>query len=207
MRQDTCVLSLDKALQGSKWPDTSGHGNDGVMTGARFEESYVAFDGVNDYVNCGNHSSLDLTTSFTIEVLTNPREEHGVPSGYYKLLVHKGSYWAAGYGLWMNYNSATYPNKFMIMVDGQTRSWNIPEYDRWYHVVGTFNGAVMYLYVDGVIKHSKVATLGSNNNNLLVGGGVAGRYTYNDNALVRVYSHYMTPQQVLEAYQQTYRKL
>jgi hypothetical protein len=31
-------------------------------------EDALLFDGVNDYVNCGNNASLDLTTALTLEV-------------------------------------------------------------------------------------------------------------------------------------------
>ena len=52
--------------------DSSGKGNNGTVYGAsldtgKFGRCY-SFDGVDDYVDCGNKSSLDITDAITIEV-------------------------------------------------------------------------------------------------------------------------------------------
>ncbi len=58
---------------GSVLADSSGNGNDGVVHGATWVEGKygkaLSFDGVDDYVNCGNDGSLKRSnTDFTIEV-------------------------------------------------------------------------------------------------------------------------------------------
>lgn len=57
--------------------DSSRNGNDGVIIGASPVTGLIAdglsFDGINDWVNCGNDPSLNITTEdFTIECLLNP---------------------------------------------------------------------------------------------------------------------------------------
>ena len=64
----SCVLWMEKAFQGRKWIDVSKHDNDGAMIGALFKENAIEFDGIDDYVDCGNHTSLDITGVLTIEV-------------------------------------------------------------------------------------------------------------------------------------------
>jgi hypothetical protein len=72
------VLNLDTAYynsyprSGTTWSDLSGSGNNGtlingptyVVTGA---SSSMQFDGVDDYVDCGNNSSFNLTNQLTLE--------------------------------------------------------------------------------------------------------------------------------------------
>ena len=85
MRQDKCILNMEKAVQGYKWIDTSGYGNDGDMTGARFKESSVFFDGTDDYVSLYNKDKLkNMINGLTWEVLIKPADvslnPHGVSS-------------------------------------------------------------------------------------------------------------------------------
>ena len=59
--------------------DSSGNGNDGTVSGATYVDSpmpmgqALSFDGVDDYVDCGNDASLDITTAITIETWVFPR--------------------------------------------------------------------------------------------------------------------------------------
>lgn len=58
--------------------DSSGNDNDGDVYGAtagvpgKFGNA-LSFDGVNDYVDCGNDASLDITTAITIEAWVYPK--------------------------------------------------------------------------------------------------------------------------------------
>jgi hypothetical protein len=72
------VLHLDAANaksypgSGTTWTDLSGQGNNGTLVnGPVFNGNNVGsieFDGVNDYVDCGNNSSLELSFPLTIEI-------------------------------------------------------------------------------------------------------------------------------------------
>ena len=74
--RDGLVLYLDagnnkSSSSGTNWYDLSNFKNNGIITGATFDSSIKGgtfiFD-VNDKINCGNDSSIQLTTSFSISV-------------------------------------------------------------------------------------------------------------------------------------------
>jgi hypothetical protein len=81
--EDGLVLYLDAGNRksypgsGTTWFDKSGRGNNGTLiNGPTFDTGSlgsVVFDGTNDYVNCGNNSSISFgqSTSFTIEITFN----------------------------------------------------------------------------------------------------------------------------------------
>ncbi|RKY96077.1 MAG: hypothetical protein DRQ03_07885, partial [Candidatus Hydrothermota bacterium] len=60
----------------TKAVDISKYGNNGTIHGATWTtgkfDSALKFDGTDDYVNCGNDSSLNITDAITIEVWVKP---------------------------------------------------------------------------------------------------------------------------------------
>lgn len=71
---------------GDKVYDLSGYGNDGTLTSIALppttssgwnpgeDGAAIAFDGSNDYINCGNNASLKTTTETTIYIRCYPRD-------------------------------------------------------------------------------------------------------------------------------------
>jgi len=73
---DSCVLWLDsRYFSESRWWDRSKYRNDGVVNGAKWKANAFYFDGVNDYVDCGNNENLNLTDAFTIIMWIKRTEE------------------------------------------------------------------------------------------------------------------------------------
>ena len=133
--------------------DESGNGNHGTIHGAQWTRTKqgfcLNFDGQNDYVDCGAGPSLDLRKAATVEVWVKPETNPGVDAGIagkhfsnYDLTLYKGRYW------W--YISSGGNN---VKSAAKIRSWQ--------HVVGTFDGRDMKLYVDGKFTASKVSKLPS----------------------------------------------
>ena len=70
------VLCLDAGNQksypgsGTTWTDLSGNGNNGTLVNGVWYNSgnlgSLVFDGVNDYVNCGNSTTLNMSTETTL---------------------------------------------------------------------------------------------------------------------------------------------
>lgn len=85
-QDDSCVLSLDaRDVAGSKIYDRSGKGNHGTIAGAVLKPSnyglpVLCFDGVDDYINLGNDSSLNpsLMSAFSIIKIDEPVNVWGV---------------------------------------------------------------------------------------------------------------------------------
>lgn len=72
---NTCALNMPMN-EGTGHPhDSSGNGNNGTTTGAVWTHGTYGyglyFDGIDDYVNCGNDSSLNITEEITIMAWAN----------------------------------------------------------------------------------------------------------------------------------------
>jgi len=133
--------------------DTSGNGNDGTIYGAKWTDgkfgSALSFDGVDDYVDCGNDASLNITDEITIEAWVNAKTFAG--SGIYRGIVVKKEdiyYISNGYALVLGS-----PDNLWIFVvgDGSNdyRATAPAETDKWVHLVGVKDSNKIYLYVNG----------------------------------------------------------
>ncbi len=139
--------------------DESGNGNDGIVNGAtlvadRFGNPNRAysFDGINDYINCGNDEILNLAT-FSVSYWVN--SDHTPGSGLISNIISKGG----------NYTSCwdhtTAPKPGIIFNDGTTWHYSnststfIP--DKWYHIVATYNKNSLVVYVNGVSNNTVFA--------------------------------------------------
>ena len=137
--------------------------NDGTLTnGAAYAGGLVgrafSFDGVDDYVIVPNSSSLQtLAENFSIEAWVRPES---LPSGdpYYDkgivvregyvrgfALMTKGSV----FGMWIGGGSGT----------GLAALSSPITPNRWYHVVGTYDGTTARIYVNGELEGTKPASL------------------------------------------------
>jgi hypothetical protein len=149
---------------GTQTKDHSGEGNDGTITGATYNvtggyDGFGAyeFDGDGDYIATTadvivNQSAL----SFSVWVKNN--EQDGSSSQYI---------WGNG---WSDYYSAkTYwitTNKAHFLVASETngikyiQSSSTLNQNQWYHIVGTYDGSELNLYVNGVSDATAVAQSG-----------------------------------------------
>lgn len=118
----------------------------GIANGA------ISFNGANaEYINIGNDSSLDITGTITVESWIYP-----TTGGAYRGIVTK--YQAApgeSYQLWFNGSGNI---EFSVRVDPAgppspgtfAAAVGAPSLDQWTHVVGTYDGTNVNLYVNGV---------------------------------------------------------
>lgn len=122
--------------------DSSGHGNHGSLHGSKWVASgtgyALQFDGVNDWVDCGNGKSLDvrgpMTLSAWIRPLTASAQEPGIVGKYfdsYALTLYRGGCW------------------WYISGGGNHAAAPLAKTGIWHHVVGTFDGTTMRLYING----------------------------------------------------------
>jgi hypothetical protein len=111
------------------------------------------FDGIDDYVNCGNVQSFDVLTA---EVLVNIREYSTgliigqVAPAWYSGWWIRPIFYVVGYGIarginWI-YNQMNL-SSLPISLDGI-----------WHHYAGVFDGSKMYGYRDGALVNSMTPT-------------------------------------------------
>ena len=146
-------------------PDLSGYGNHGKVIGPilikigkeyfvkwrgkieRIGGNALQFDGVNDYVDCGNDTSLQLTNKLTVEVWTNP-----AVSGKIRGIVEKGK--DSGEYSWQLVHYSDNKFNFTVSADGTTRDTAVTSsvysaVKQWYHVVVTFERPTAKIYING----------------------------------------------------------
>ncbi len=156
----------------------------------------LSFDGVDDYVNCGTNTILDLTGDLTIEAWIYPEGwgdgnygrifERGGPSKGYSLLLRNGGgeegLWFAALG-----GDNAYSNNSVISLNS------------WQHAAVTRLGASVTFYVDGVNSGSGTVSSISSGGSIsaLIGDEYGLARSFNgliDD--VRIYNYARTPAQI-----------
>ena len=146
-----CVLWL-KMNEGSGDTayDASSAENDGVRHGATWTEngySYggLSFDGVDDYVDCGSDSSLDLTSDFSVEMWIKVSSLESAQKLYYR-----GTWEQGGFEFDLNtagsiqlYTWQSGANQLSISTAGDI------VVNEWTHVVAIKDGTSVKFYKNG----------------------------------------------------------
>lgn len=138
--------------------DNSGNNHSGTISGAtrittgRFG-SALLFDGINDWVTVADSALLDLSTAMTLEAWVYPTTSTGTRD----VLIKEGSN-VDIYNLYAR-NSAGRPES-NVYVGGSNRTaegTTLPV-NTWSHLTGTYDGATVKLFVNGVQVASTAAT-------------------------------------------------
>ncbi len=184
--------------------DSSGFDNDGTIYGATWTTGKVGygldFDGVDDYVDCGNDASLDITDAITIEAWVNS-DTFTPDLDYQTIAVKKNAYY-------FQVNSSG------RLVYGATAyvssEWPIPSLNEWTHVAVTVTGTTVKFYINGDLDSTKSQASPQTSNNHL---GIGANLDSNGNPVlnyerrfdgtideVRIYERALTPDEVYERY-------
>jgi hypothetical protein len=178
--------------------DASGNGNNGAVNGATWTSSgkygnALNFNGSNALVTINNAASLQLTTGMTLEAWVYPT----VTGPWWKDVIYKGNdnYYLEG---------TSYSSGFPAM--GGTLPNAPPLYgtavlalNTWAHLAGTYDGATMRLYVNGVPVASRAQTgaIETSTNPLQIGGdSIYGQYFTGRIDEVRIYNRALSPAQI-----------
>ena len=154
--------------QGTTAYDSAGT-NHGTISGAQWTagktDSALDFDGVNDYVNCGDGASLDGMAAITLSAWIYPKGWGGIdrgrilskrvdPHNAYELGVNgdlgelgKNRIAASFYG----YND----------VIGVFSSNNSISLNQWFHIAATSNGSQQKIYINGIEDGSSNVNIGN----------------------------------------------
>ena len=177
--------------------DVSGNGNDGTIAGAIWvptDEGYaLAFDGINDCVDCGAGASLDITEAITLSAWIFPDEvpsgEHGVVgkdfSSYLLTYYKDGRCW------------------WYIRTGGNNAKGNVAA-GAWSYVAGTFDGTMLRLYVNGqmVDEHTSTYSTIPSGSNVWIARNETGTYFKGKVADVKVYSRALTGPEIEHEYEE-----
>jgi len=180
--------------------DSSGNGNTGTITGATYTSpgkygGALDFD-LGDYVNVGNDDSLDITTAITVEAWI--KHATGSMDIFAYIVTKPGD---KSYQLVASYNGNNQPA--MRIWDSLTgynaQSGVSVNDDEWHHVVGTYDGNDIKIYIDGVSKATTphVGDIDSDiNQAVLISRNITNTRFNGLIDQVRIYDYARTPAQV-----------
>lgn len=182
--------------------DSSNYGNNGTLTNGPVwttdtpsgKGSALSFDGVNDYVDAKNGTSLNITKEITIEAWA----KYGTMSGSRDILNHSG---CNGYFLYAIGGSGIALGQ---QCNGDTLKGTKDINDnKWHHLVGTYDGTTARIYIDGVLNNSNTKSWTfSNNGNLSIGRAGDSNSEYFNGLIdgVRIYSKALSSSQIKKHY-------
>jgi len=159
------------------------------------------FNGSNNYIDVGNSSvlsSIGGTNNITVSSWVYYNSFLGGGGRPYSVITVKGNPWT-----WLLENPS---NTFQFRITAGGSDVNVADttahlLNTWYNVVGSYNGQIMKIYVNGKLKNtrSQTGTLGSNSITAKVGTFTPGDYAINgiiDN--VSVYNKTLTDEEIDE---------
>jgi len=218
---DGLVLCLDagdrKSYSGSgtTWTDRSGNGNNGTLTnGSTFNSANggsVDFDGIDDHVNLGNDSSLDLSGAFSLEIFFYGGS--GI-DGYGGLLNKAANGNFGNWGLYGDAGNNYVRFGYLSTNDGQIEvnasSYSDISTEAWVHYLGVFTGTSLYLYRNGALVSSAGVTSSHQTPQTNSFDAAIGRRLANNGyevdfkvSVARVYNKALTADEVLQNYNAT----
>ena len=190
--------------EGNVVRDTSDNNNNGVLhNDPQWVDDGIGtalrFDGIDDYVDCGTTATIDLTETVSLEAWIKPEK----PSTGEPLIAGKGIY---AYGLTWS-GSAVY----FYVSDGAWKAVSPLPLRRWSHVVGTYDGKRMLLYVNGELASGFVMAepntpIKSRGSSAMI-GRLAKAYYCGAVDNVRIYSRPLSRQEVEGHYEQERKRL
>lgn len=207
--QDGLVLELDAADRnsypgsGTTWRDISNTGNNGTLTnGPTFDslnQGSIVFDGTDDYVDIPNNSTVNISTTITLEAWVYPTKNSGVQNVICKSSLSQNT----GY-IYPRTNDGWVNSIFYLHIGGwQTLSATWPGLNNWYHTVGTYDGATMIIYINGVqaATRSQSGTITTNTNYLALGQQPGyGEYYGGRLAEARMYTRALSATEITQNY-------
>ena len=148
--------------------DSSGNGNDGTLGNSSGADDHdpawvdgisgkaLQFDGVDDHVDFEENENLNITNELTIEVWLKA----GGSTGDHQVILAK--YFGIPAGNQYGYILELQPDgrtPQMVLGNGSTKSYSVSsmklDINKWYFVVGTYNGTHMKIYINGDLKGTK----------------------------------------------------
>jgi|688.fasta_scaffold672814_2 hypothetical protein len=212
---DGLVMYLDAGSpksyggSGTVWTDISRNSNNGTLVNGPTYSSAnggsIVFDGSNDYVNCGNNSSINIVDNISFGVWFNTSITSTGSNG---LIAKRDS--TTNYGI--NFTPSifqVYYNTGSGFQVASVSTSNFP-YGVWHSVVGVFrkNGSNtdILVYKNGslLFSISKTGNVITSASNLHIGSTDAGSERFNGSiGSVQIYNRVLSQAEVLQNYNAT----
>jgi hypothetical protein len=181
--------------------DASGRGHAGTYTGnvtlgragalAGDADPAAGFDGSTAHVAVPDHPALDFTAALTVEAWVRPSD-----TADYRLVVEKGGNALRSYELDVEVDTG---RARFVLGQGGSGGFTVVTaagplaMNRWHHLVGTYDGTAVRLYVDGQLDGQAAASgpVNLTDDVLAIGrlGSVDANHFYGDLDEVAVYDH------------------
>jgi hypothetical protein len=111
--------------------------------------------GRTDAINVPNSGSLNPTTGLSVQAwvkwLVNPASGQNRSS-----ILNKNA--NGQYRLQHNQYNSTFEFAIQTSRNSYVQSTTRPQINTWYHVIGTYDGALLKIYVNGTLENTLVAT-------------------------------------------------
>ncbi len=138
---------LDEAIDSVTYDETD-YWNDGILYGnPEWVDGRIGnalyFDGVDDYVDCGNADSVNITGQITMAAWINTSTAGNNAHQHY--LGKGNNSYCIKHNSWNNLEVVIYIGGWKVATYGVDDSFN----NLWHHMVGTYDGGQIKLYVDG----------------------------------------------------------
>ena len=180
--------------------DQSGNNNNGTVHGAILtadrhgisNRAYL-FNGVDNYIEINHSSSLNLSQQISISFWA--KFETSAPYYYPYHIIGK-------YGCWGIGQRESDIHAGITTSAGDLGLWSLYfDFDRFYHIVMTYDASNLRLYIDGTLKESIAATglLIQNSNNIFISKyQLSDSYYFFDGVLddFRIYNRALTQQEI-----------
>jgi len=182
--------------------DSSSKGNDGTLTNMAGDEwtggiigGALQFDGINDYVDCGNDGSLQITGT-EISLAAWVKWDSADDWSTIAMKTSSGN-WTDGYGLYAHSDNTVnfYVNEWDVNVASKAFTAD----GQWHHVAGTYDGSNVRVWVDGVegTPDSYTGSITNANHPFEIGRGYSDSYNF-DGTLddVRIYNRALSASEI-----------
>ncbi|MCP5003398.1 MAG: S8 family serine peptidase [Planctomycetes bacterium] len=152
---DTLIFSFPFEDDGGSATDDSGNGNDGIINGAIFvpgegisNSNAYQFDWENqDYIEVPYQESQTTTDALTLEAWIYPAAWDNIYAGYNRIISKQPVYLLRGANGHAHFQILTENHSYQGVIDSEVMALN-----EWHYLVGTFDGQLVKLYVDGVLR-------------------------------------------------------
>jgi len=129
--------------------DEDGDNSDPKWTTGKIGSALV-FDGLDDYVDCGNDASLDISGAITLEAWIHLNESPSSDDHDF-IIIHKKEP-SQGYAMRIRDDQDALRADFKGLTDDYISGTTISlQTNKWYHVAVVWDGSFMRSYVNGVL--------------------------------------------------------